>query len=141
MAVAVGFDDQLLGAPEEVDFVGAETDIHFGLGKAVAAAETEEEPLEFTTGEVGFLVELLFSDQPQVQGSSDRRLENRLGRGAVQVPERPRRLGNRDAVPAGRNCGNEGVGSVDRDPRAFPASPVSGDAYVDRARVRLEHPP
>jgi len=47
---AVGLGDHAPVAPEEVDLVWPEPGVHLGLGKAVAAAEGEEEPLEFAAG-------------------------------------------------------------------------------------------
>lgn len=53
MTEAVGLDDQPAVPPEEVDLVRANPGIDLWLGKAVAATEAEEEPLELRPGEIG----------------------------------------------------------------------------------------
>ena len=52
VAKAIRLDDQAAVAPEEVDLVRADECVDLWLGKAVAAAEAEEESLELAAGEV-----------------------------------------------------------------------------------------
>jgi hypothetical protein len=46
VAPAIDLDHQALGAPEEIDLVGADADVHLGLGDAVLAAEAQEDALQ-----------------------------------------------------------------------------------------------
>ena len=138
---AVGLRDQLVVAPKEIDLVCADAGIHLWLGKAVATAEVEEEPLELAACELILALEVSRVDEAQIQRTADRPSKDRLGNGAMEVTERPRRLGDRDAVAAGRNSGNEGVGSVDRYAVAPLMATVSGHRDMDRAVARCQETP
>ena len=76
---------------------------------------------------------------------SSARLSARRKTGWGEVRWRSRRvrlrLRHRDAVAAGRNTGNEGVGSVDPDALPLLPAAVPRDCDVDRPRVRVEHSP
>lgn len=48
VAVAVGFGDDSLPAPEEVDLARADSNVDLGPGQPVARAEPEEEVLQLT---------------------------------------------------------------------------------------------
>jgi hypothetical protein len=50
---AVGLDDQVLVAPEEVSFVSPDSNVHLGRWQAVVAAEAEKELLQVAAGAVG----------------------------------------------------------------------------------------
>jgi hypothetical protein len=132
MPESVGLDDQAAVAPEEVDLIRPDARVDLWLGKAVATAEGEEETLELAAGEVPLWLQFRLRDQPQIEGSADRTPENRLRNGGMEVAKRASRLGYRDAVAAGRNCGSEGGGAVDRDAAAPPASAVASNGYFDR---------
>jgi hypothetical protein len=123
VAEAVRLDDQAARAPEEVHFVLADASGHLRLGKAVAATEAEEDSLELATGEEVLAPDVRRAHEPQVKRPPKPPAEDRLGRGAVEVSERAARPRHRDAVAAGRNTGNEGVGSV--DPDALPLLPAA----------------
>lgn len=53
VAKTVGFHDQSAIAPEEIDLVWAQARVQLWLGKAVAAAEPAEDPLELAASQVG----------------------------------------------------------------------------------------
>ena len=82
VAETVDLDDQAPVAPEEVDFMWADTGIHVRLGKAVAATEAEEAALELAAGEVR-VSQLPGSDQSKIEGSAHGALVDRLGNRAV----------------------------------------------------------
>ncbi len=137
----VGLDHHSLVVPEEVHFVLADARVHLRAGQAVTATEAEEEAFELAAAEFFLSLEIGRADQPEVQSPPDGPLENPLGRGAVKVAKRPLGPRDRNAVAAGPNTGNEGVGSMDLDAAALSASAVPDDAYMDRSGMRLEHAP
>ena len=107
----------------------------------MAATEGEKGTLELAAREVGVGAQIGFRDQAEIQRSPNRCTEHRLGNAAVQIAERSRRLGDRDAVATGRNSGDEGVGSVDRDALALPPAPIPWDGHMDPPPMRPEHGP
>jgi hypothetical protein len=58
VAKPVGLHDQAAVTPEEVDFVWPDASVHLWPGKAVAAAEAQEGPLELAAGEVRLAPEI-----------------------------------------------------------------------------------
>jgi hypothetical protein len=141
VSVPVDFDDQTPAAPHEIHFIRPQARIDFRLGKAVAATEAEEESLELAAGEVGLPHEIRRADQAEVESAPNSPLVDGLRNGAVKISQGSCGVRHCDSAAAGRNTGNEGVGSVDRDPPARPAAAVAADGGVNRSGVRLEHPP
>ena len=68
-------------------------------------------------------------------------LTARLRTGAVEIPERPLGLRERDAVPAGQKIGNEGGGAVDPDAAALVPATVPANGQMNRTRMGFEHAP
>jgi hypothetical protein len=139
VAEAFGVDDQSAIAPEEVHLVALHTRVHLRLGKAVAAAEGEEDALELAAGEV-VAPEILRVDQAEVEGATDSSSE-KLGRGAVEVAERPLGIRQLDAVAAGHNCGNEGGGAMQPDAPSSVSASVTWDRDLDPLVVPRKHSP
>jgi hypothetical protein len=73
-APAVDFDDELLLTPEEVHLAAIDRDVHFRLGKAVAAAERDHELLEVGAGAIRV--------EPGVEGQTE---ELRLAEGCGEL--------------------------------------------------------
>jgi hypothetical protein len=141
VAEAVGLDDETAIAPEEVDLVWADANVHLWLGKSVAAAEAQEHALEFAAGEVRIRPEVVRSDQAQIESAAHCGTKHRLGNAAPQIAQCPPRSGHRDAVAPGRYCGSEDGRAVDSE--AGPRSPASiaGDSDVDVTVVSRKEAP
>jgi hypothetical protein len=141
MPEAVGLDDQRLLAPEEVDLVRPNPNIHFRAGETVAAAEAKEVPLQLAAGEVGLSLERGFIDQSQVECAADGLPVKGAWRDAAEVSERSRGTGDGDGVAAGRQTGNEGGGPVDGDAGAALPAAVRREGDVDRSLAHRKHSP
>jgi len=95
----VGFDDEALLAPEEVDFVAAKLGVDLGSANAVVAKEGEEGALEVGAGAVG--LDAVKAQALQL-GLADRAADEVLGQGrGAQVFDRARDGGDRNVVSAG----------------------------------------
>jgi hypothetical protein len=137
----IRLDDQSAIPPEEVDFVRANPDIYVGPGKPVTAAKAEEASLQLATGDVWVRTKIAGGDQAEIEPASHRGTKHRLGNGPPQIAEGPPRLGNGDAVAAGRNCGCESGGAVDSDAHAWLSAGIAGNRDVNVPFVRREQPP
>ena len=118
---SVDFDDESFVAPEKVDLVSGNPNIDLGLGKAMATAEGEYAVLELRSRAVGFV--LITDRQAHELGLADGGGELGWGKEGMEVGERARGIGHRDAVTAGAMTGTERGGTVQDDaaPLSFPA--------------------
>jgi hypothetical protein len=97
IAAAVGFDDQLLPAPQEVDAVAPDAGVDLRRRETVAATKREEAVLELAEGALGELRVGPDGDALLLGGSD--RVAQGLGRGdPPQVGEGSPRRGRRDAL-------------------------------------------
>src|SRR3954451_23975296 len=141
MPEAVGFDDQAAIAPQEVDLVRPDARVDLRLGKAVTAAEGEEDSLELGTDEVVGAAEIVARDQAQIERPPDGCPGHRQRRGGAEVAEGSLRCRQRDAVAAGRNTGNEGGGSMDANAASSSATAIAEKSHVDRPVAWSSHSP
>ena len=121
--VAVGFDREAVGAPEEVDGVGADGRVDLGGRQAVATDEGAEVPLELAASAVALQARV--EAEAAMLRLADR-LADELGverAVGAEVEERAVRGGERDAGAVAEVAGRE-RGAVDADPGA--ATPAVG---------------
>jgi hypothetical protein len=119
-AIAVQLDHEALGWPEEVHDEGANANVHFGLGKTVAAADGQETPLQLAASPIG----------REIRGdrkSKELRLAHRGGESlgwqrAAEVREGARSRGDRYAETAGSYACPQVPRAVDDDSSSAPAS-------------------
>src|SRR5262249_611084 len=128
---AVDLNDQGSVAPEKVDLVCPDTRIHLGLGKAVAPAEADEEPLELAAGELG-VADLFRADQP-VESPAKGGAEPPLRNGAMQVAEGSGRIRQGEPQPSPDRPVSESDGAMKSDSGARPATSVTEKCHLDRA--------
>lgn len=139
---AVDFDDETMRAPEEVHRVPVEMNVHFRLGKAMAAADAEEQRLELRTGSVGLglgidgeVKELGFADGSGVFGLPSDLAEILEGSGWIR---------HRNPTVHGALAMKEGFRAMQADASALRAAAVPWDGDVDRsctAQVVVPAPP
>jgi hypothetical protein len=67
VAEPVGFDDQRLLSPEEINLPPTDADVDVRPREATPTAQPQEEPLELAPSDIGLRREILIRDQLQVQ--------------------------------------------------------------------------
>jgi hypothetical protein len=134
--VAVGFDREVDGGPDEVDRDFPDAEVDHGRWDAMALAEGEEVALEVAAGAVGVdsgveldAAVLSFADGATVEPWFDR---------ALEVEERAADRGDRDVGAAGEVGRGQRAGPVDSD--ALALGPAGAVLEGDMGRAVLDRP-